>query len=182
MSTATAAPRKLLFPAEYIKDLNAGHSAARCGYSKRTAKSQGARLLKDATVQAEITRLQEARAQRSETTADRILAEVDTLALSDIGGVLDFSGDQVRLRSAKEIPESARRAVASIKVKRYLEGKGEDALDVEVTEFKMYDKNASLRLAMQHRGMLTEKHEHTGKDGAPLPPTHVTVRLVAPGG
>ena len=54
--------------------------------------------------------------------------------------MLDFSQTEPRLRPANEIPRDARRAIASIKTKRYTEGRGESAREVEVSEFKACDK------------------------------------------
>lgn len=154
--SSTRAPRKDLFPAEYLKDLNATKAAGRCGYSRKTAASQGARLLRDVKVKAAIAKLQLERAARVEVTSDRILEEVDTLALGEIGDVLDFSGDKIRLRTANQISARGRRLLSSLKVRRYLE-KGLGDREVEIIEFKLWDKTAALRLAMQHRGMLLER-------------------------
>jgi phage terminase small subunit len=40
--------------------------------------------------------------------------------------------------------------------------------------------NKSLELLGKHLGAFVEKHEHTGKDGAPLLPQKVTVELISP--
>ena len=47
------------FCLEYVKDLNATQAAIRSGYSERTAKSQGQRLLTHVDVQALITKLKQ---------------------------------------------------------------------------------------------------------------------------
>ena len=58
---------------------------------------------------------------------------------------LDFTGDVPRLKPANMIPESARRAISGMKVKRYMEGRGEDAREVEVIEFKLWPKVEAMR-------------------------------------
>lgn len=47
------------FIEEYLKDLNATQAAIRAGYSKKTARSQGQRLLTKVDIQKEIKKLQE---------------------------------------------------------------------------------------------------------------------------
>ena len=42
--------RQGLFVSEYIKDMNATQAAIRAGYSKKTAYSQGQRLLKNVEI------------------------------------------------------------------------------------------------------------------------------------
>ena len=49
--------KQRVFVAEYLVDLNATQAAIRAGYSERTAKSQGQRLLTKADVQAEVQAL-----------------------------------------------------------------------------------------------------------------------------
>jgi phage terminase small subunit len=50
-------PKRDRFVREYIIDHNASQAAIRAGYSRKTAPSQGARLLKDAKVRAAVARL-----------------------------------------------------------------------------------------------------------------------------
>ena len=50
-------PKQRAFAQEYIKDWNATQAATRCGYSPKTARSQGQRLLTNADIQNEISRL-----------------------------------------------------------------------------------------------------------------------------
>ena len=126
------------------------------------------RLLTNANVQRAIADLREKRNQRFAVEADRILQELAALALSDIGEVMDFSGNDVKLRPASAIPEKARRAIAAMKVKRYLEGGGENAREVEVTEFKFWDKLQALVKLGQELGMFKKQTETTGPGGGPV--------------
>lgn len=64
------------FVDEYLVDLNATQAAIRAGYSPRTAKSQGQRLLTDVDISAAITRGQVARAERTEITQDWVLGRL----------------------------------------------------------------------------------------------------------
>lgn len=151
--------RQRRFVEEYLVDLNGTQAAIRAGYSAGSADVTAARLLGKASVQLAISEAQRARQQRTEITADNVLRELATLGFSDVGQILDFSGVEPRLRPANEIPEQARRCIASVKVRRYLEGQGEYAREVEVTEFKLWNKIQPLVKLAQHLGLLTERHE-----------------------
>src|SRR5579871_5053308 len=153
-------PKQARFVTEYLLDLNATQAAIRAGFSAKAAHVQGARMLRNAKVRAAIDRAQAERAGRVRIEADRVLQEIATLAFSDIGQVLDFTGDVPRLRPAQEIPEAARRAISAVKTRRYTEGRGEDAREVEVVEFKLWDRLGSLRDLGRHLKLFTDQHEH----------------------
>lgn len=156
------------FVEEYVVDLNATKAAIRAGYSARTAGAIGHELLKEPEIQRAVEAQLQKVSERAEFTAADWLYEVGLIAKSDLGDIMDFSGDAVRMRPAREIPKHARRAISSVKVKRYVEGAGEDAREVEVVEFKLWSKDAALEKAGKYLGLLKDRHEHTGKDGAPL--------------
>lgn len=90
----------------------------------------------------------------------RTVEELVAVGYSDIGEILDFSGEQVRLRPAREIPARARRALASMKVKRYPERTGTDDEGrpmfetVEVTEFRLHPKLEALEKLARIQGLL----------------------------
>lgn len=168
-------PREARFVREYLVDLNAAHAAARAGAPAASARQRGSEMLRRPRVKAAIDEAVAARAERTALRAEDILAEIDSLATSDIGEILDFTGDEVKLRPGQDIPARARRWIQSMKVKRRVEKTGEGPQTVEVIEFRLWDKPANLRLAAQHRGMLVERHEHMGKDGEAIPITVVEV-------
>lgn len=162
--------KQAAFVREYLIDLNAAAAYRRAGYraAGNAAAAGASRLLRNARVAAAVAEAQAARAGRMETEADRLLAEIDLLATSDIGEVLDFTGTEPRLKPACEISPAARRCVAGIKVRRYTEGRGDNAREVEVTEFKLWNKLDALRLALQRRGLLKNVNEHVGPGGGPI--------------
>ena len=160
--------RQELFCLEYLADLNATRAAIRAGYSARTADRIGPELLGKTWVRQRIETLFAERASRCGVEADRVVKELAVVAFSDMGEVLDFAGDSLRLRKPSEIPEAARRALASVKVRRYTEGTGVAAQEVETTEFKLHDKMTALTRLAQHLGLLVKRHEHTGHKGAPI--------------
>jgi phage terminase small subunit len=158
MATKVLTPRQAAFVREYLIDLNATAAYKRAGYKAqgRSAENAASRLLGSVGVRDSIADAQAKRACRTEIKADRVLQEVARLAFSDLGGITDFTGDRHRLKPPKEITEDARRAIASVKVKRHIEGTGQSAREVEVLEFKLWPKNDALDKLMRHLGLLKD--------------------------
>ena len=157
-------PMQQRFVDAYLTNPNATQAAIKAGYSEKTARSQGQRLLTNVDIRAAIDEARKAAAERARTDATRVLEEVAAVAFSDIGHILDFSGPAPRLRPVNEIPEAARRAIASIKLKRYTEGKGDQAREAEVLELRLWNKNDALDKLMKHLRLFNERAEPTGTD------------------
>lgn len=73
-------PKKKQFVKEYLIDLNATGAAIRAGYSQKTAKAQGSRLLTDVDVQDSLSESLKAREKRTEITADYVLTSLKNIA------------------------------------------------------------------------------------------------------
>ena len=72
------------FAEEYLVDLNATQAAIRAGYSERTARSSGQRMLTNVDIQNYISlRRADARA-RVEVTQEEILLQLKKIGLSDV--------------------------------------------------------------------------------------------------
>ena len=69
-----------MFCREYLIDLNATQAAIRAGYSERTAKSQGSRLLTNANVLARIKELKDKRADELELDAYWVLKRLKDIS------------------------------------------------------------------------------------------------------
>lgn len=72
------------FCEEYLIDLNATQAAIRAGYSKRTARSQGQRMLTHVDIQMHLKELMSSRAARVEITADTVLGELAKIAAAEV--------------------------------------------------------------------------------------------------
>lgn len=149
-SRGTLTHKQRAFVGEYLVDRNATQAAIRAGYSARTAGHIGPELLTKTRVADEV----EARTARllrcQGISAEEVISELRALALSDIGDVLDFEDGTLRMKPAEAITPEARRCLASVKVRRYVEKRGENADAVEVIEFKMHDKISALRELALH--------------------------------
>lgn len=72
-------PKQERFVAEYLVDLNATQAAIRAGYSKATAKQQGARLLTNADIATATGRGQEIAVNGARMDADAIVGALEDL-------------------------------------------------------------------------------------------------------
>ncbi|SEN69925.1 Terminase small subunit [Roseovarius tolerans] len=73
-----------VFCSEYLKDRNATQAAIRAGYSERTAKEQGYRLLTNVHVKARVNELMSERAQRLEIETTDVLQRLWEKATADV--------------------------------------------------------------------------------------------------
>ena len=146
------------FVAEYLIDLNATNAAIRAGYSRKTARAQGSRLLADADIGAAIVAGQTKALDKAELTASRVLEELRRLAFSDAKALFDEHGN---LRPIHDLTPEQSAAIASIEVIKRNLTTGDGATDT-IYKIKTWDKTRSLEMLAKHFALLTEKIEHSG--------------------
>lgn len=146
------------FVAEYLIDLNATAAYKRAGYKAQgnAAEVNAHRLLRNAKVAAAIAQARQARSERTQIMADDVLRKINELASSTIAEVFDTSGVFLRLKPVKDISAEAWRTIQSIKTRHTVEGRGDDAVTVEWTEFKMQPKIPALEMLGRHLGLFKE--------------------------
>ena len=105
-----------LFAREYLKDFNATQAAVRAGYSAKTAGSQGHRLLKSPTVREAVETANAGAVKEGEISVERVVEKLAIIAFADPRECFDHRGRFLRIR---QMPENARRALASFKVKKF---------------------------------------------------------------
>jgi phage terminase small subunit len=156
---ATLPNKRQRFVSEYLRDQNATQAAIRTGYSPKTAKSQGQRLLTNVDVAREIQLRLKKVADNADVTKERVLkallniAELDPLELFNTDGTM---------KSLKDMSESARKAIASIE---------SDDMLASVRKVRFHPKVEALALlAKTVKGLIVSTHEVTGRGGAPLVP------------
>ncbi len=150
--------RQRRFVDEYLVDLNATQAAIRAGYSERTARAIAAENLTKPDIRTAVDAAMAERAERTKITQDQVIQELAILLKSDVRHfqIDDETGALVLTDGA---PDSAWRAVSSVKHRRIVTGRGEDRETTYEVEFRLWDKPAAARLAGQHLGMYVEKHE-----------------------
>tara|TARA_R100000789_G_scaffold21676_2_gene24505 strand:- start:589 stop:1002 length:414 start_codon:yes stop_codon:yes gene_type:complete len=86
-------PKQCRFVDEYLVDLNATQAAIRAGYSEKTAREQGARLLSKVHIQAAIQVGQSAAQKRTRRTMDDVLADLRAVAQDAMQKIPDKEGN-----------------------------------------------------------------------------------------
>lgn len=138
--------RQLRFIEEYVKDFNATQAAIRAGYSKKTAYSQGQRLLKHVELAAEIEKRKTKISEQCEVTSERIIKEYAAMAFVDPA---EFYHPNGKVRTLRQMPEQTRRALTSIT-------KHEKGYKLAT------EKKGALDSLSRIHGMFHDKIEHTG--------------------
>lgn len=147
-------PKQQKFVEEYQKDLNATKAAQRAGYSTKTAYSAGQRLLKVVEVADALKAATEARSERADVTADRVLRELAVIAFSDIRALFGKNG---QLKDIAELPEAVARMLASVEVtKQKTKRSGKSTTEEWVNKVKSWDKLKALELIGRHLKMWDE--------------------------
>jgi phage terminase small subunit len=146
-------PKKLtkkqeLFVAEYLVDLNATRAAMVAGYSEKTAKAQGSRLLTNVDVSEAIAAKHGKRLTNLEITADRVLQEIAKLAFHDPRKFYESDGS---LKRIQDIDDDTAMALAGMEVTELFEGTGDEKHCYGLLKkIKHSEKRASLELLGKH--------------------------------
>lgn len=143
---------QLMFVKEYLIDYNASAAYLRCHpeVAITTAGTTGCLLLKNQKVKAAVRRAVFERMVAVGIKAENVLRELAYIGLFDPADVIDF-GKTIKLK--KDIPEHARRAISSIKVKTVLERTSRGMKPCEIMEIRFWDKNSALDKLMKHLGL-----------------------------
>lgn len=150
-------PKQRRFAEEYLVDLCGAKAAVRAGYSPRTADRIASRLLRHPAIAAIHAEHAERTGAELNLTVKRLEEELARVAFVDPRSVFDEQG---RLLPINEMPENARRALASVEVEELFEGRGEERARVgTLRRVKFWSKPEALRLGFQRLGALVDRHE-----------------------
>ena len=150
-------PKQQRFVEEYLIDLNATQAAVRAGYSPKTAKQQGQRLLTNVDVQAAVTEAKDRRAERTELAQDDVVRELATIGFANAGDFFDWGPDGVKVKEKDHLTVEQRAVVAE--VSQTVTEKG------GTIRVKLHDKLSALEKLGRHLGMFTENVNLGGSIG-----------------
>lgn len=165
--------RKDLFPIEYIKDFNATRSAIACGYSEKTAKQAGARLLSDVNLQEQIAEALKERIERTKIDADGILLRLTAMLDADPCDIINKTTGA--FLPIHEWPLIWRQMLSAADVKELFEWTGEQGERErekigELVKYKFIDKLRAIELAGKHVNVqaFAERKELVGNPDKPI--------------
>lgn len=157
-------PRQQRFVAEYLIDLNASKAAERAGFSKKTARSQGQRLLTKVDIQAEIERLTEERAKRLAIDADTVLQELARIAFSNMLDYIVVQEDGTAFVDLSQLDRDQAAGILEITVDDVTGGTGDGVRKrVQRTRFKLANKIKALEHLGRHLKLFTDTLEVKGE-------------------
>ena len=148
-------PKQRRFVQEYLIDLNASKAALRAGYSKKSARSHGPRLMRIPNIAAAIERALAERAERTQITADRVVIELAKVAFGDPRRLLALGSNGETVFEGAKLTDA------------------EAALISEITEIKT-EKGGTRRVKLHCKmTALTMLAKHLGLfNGRLKPPEH----------
>lgn len=150
--------RQSRFVDEYLIDLNATQAAIRAGYSEKTAKSQGQRLLTNVDIESAIQQRMKDREQRTKIDADYVLQRLHAIDQLDIIDILDDAGN---VRPVREWPKAWRQSITAADLQ---EMQTADVMTV-VRKIKWPDKLKTLELIGKHVSVKAfEEEKDSGAD------------------
>jgi len=160
-----------IFVNEYLKDHNATQAAIRAGYSKKTARAIGSRLLTDVDISEAI----KARVSELVMDSEEVLTRLADIARGDItdlmdvthtGFVIDLTGDTPNGKN----PNTKLIKKIKQKVTTYL-AKSESQEDREIveTDIELYSAQEALNTIAKLNGMITDKVDLTSKGEKLIP-------------
>jgi phage terminase small subunit len=184
IATGKLTVKQKRFIEEYLTDLNATQAAVRAGYSKRTARQQGALNMANAAIGAAIAEAMEKRSERTEIKADAVLARFWDIATADPNEIVSVRvGKCERCYSAGSIEREPRDdcevcggegvpvlVIADTKslkgaARKLYAGAKQTKFGVEV---QLHDQMKALENVARHLGMFNDKITLKGDAENPL--------------
>lgn len=110
------------------------------------------KLLRLRQIQAYLADKMREREKKSNVSNERILCEVDTMALRDPVDLCDKQTGLIITDDLRKIPEGIRRCIDGIEVKQKIDKLGRPV--GQTIRLKLVPKATALELAMKHRGLL----------------------------
>lgn len=133
---ALANKRHEKFCHEYIKDMNATQAAIRTGYSEKTAKMQGSRLMTNDDIKSRVAELRDAYLDENIMTAKQVEYELTRIALglsNEKHVVIEGTGDGYSEARIIDKPpdEKSRLKALELMAKRHRILSGDTTIDIK---------------------------------------------------
>ncbi len=137
--------RQERFVEQYLIHGNATEAARRAGYSPRSARSLAGVVMNRPQIVEALRVANEARAERTAITADRVLAEFARIAFAEIGRFAEFGPEGVTLKPDSTLGPDDRAAVAELFASPGKRG--------VTTRVRLFDKQRALENLAKHLGL-----------------------------
>lgn len=179
MGRTSLNPKQERFVQEYLVDLNATQAAIRAGYSAKTAKTIGPRLLEHVGVQEAITAGRLKTSAKLELAREEVIRQYQRIGFSDIRKLFDANG---QLKPITELDEDTAAAIQSfdVEMKATVNENGEP-VSMPVAKIRIADRKTALDSIMKAQGWnMPDQVEVAGKNGGPIQHEHKARIVIVP--
>ena len=147
-------PKRRRFVEQFRISLNATEAAVKAGYSRKTARQQGSRLLTFVDIQEALVEVQAEDSEPCQIEADRIIGELATLAFINMDDYIRIGQGGEPFVDLSATTRAQKAGLLHFKHREYKEGRGEDARDVCDLEIRLNPAkfNALIKLG-EHVGL-----------------------------
>lgn len=154
-------PKRKRFVSEYLANgFNATKAAISAGYSKKTAHSQGPRLLEDVEIKAALANRAEKALAKIDFSVDRTLEYVARMAFFDPKDLFEDDGS---LKLIRDISPEARTVIAGLEVSEIFEGQDEQKTAIGLMKkVKLSDRKGALDMLMRYHSLYNDKVQIPG--------------------
>jgi phage terminase small subunit len=158
------------FCQSYIETGNASE-AYRRAYDAGKMKDEAihvnaSKLLASTKVSLRVKQLQDEAAKRNEITVDKVVRELALIGFSNMLDYIKTQDDGSFFVDMSKLTREQATAIGEVTCETYFEGKGEDAVPVKRTKFKLSDKRAALVDLGKHLGMFEKDNAQKGEAAA----------------
>ncbi len=160
--------RQKRFVDEYLKLPNATKAARRAGYSERTARQQGTRLLSNVAIQSSIAERSSKIREQADIDAAQVLERLTLMADTKIGDLFD---DEGKLLDPKELPAGAQYLVARLEIEENYELVGKERKRVftgYTKKIKLESRLKALEMIGKHIAVQPWTGKHPVEGDVPL--------------
>lgn len=144
MTKTPLSERQKKFCDEYLLDFNGTQAAVRAGYSKKSAKEQGSRLLTKINVQQYLNTKKQKAAAKFEISHERTLQEIGKIAYSNIKSLFNEDGS---LKKISDMTDEEACLLSSVEVDEIISEKKKIG---ETRKVKLWDKTKGLEMLAKH--------------------------------
>lgn len=144
-------PKQKKFADEWLIDHNSTRAALAAKYSKKTAGSQGSRLLKNVDIKKYIKAKQDVLAKKADISQERVMKEIGRVAFADIRKYFTGKNNMIPVTS---LDDEAAAALAGVEVDELYHGsEGGKYWVGQTKKIKLNDKMKALEMLAKHFGI-----------------------------
>ncbi|MEN6509301.1 MAG: terminase small subunit [Smithella sp.] len=162
--------RQKLFVREYLVDMNATKAYLRAGYrvSENVARRNGARMLTNADILANIHRYIGQRLSKLEITSETVLHEIAKMAFANMFDYITIQKDGTAYVDLSRITRDQATAIQELSLEEGTEGAGDGAKPIKKIKFKLSGKKENLELLGRYLKLFSDTTPAVSKDAKNL--------------